>query len=221
MSSAQQKRVILAISDKKAVKIFDRVVVNILRVYLPVQLLSPPRACTDWAEEQQKHLSLPTGLFTALTSRPRLLIGRDVEPRLLIGRRKNRFWQRRRGRPRPCCSLTADSVLKCQRGSGSGLLTYGGASQYNEGLLRVRLLIYYRPSEYSVLESFPVWREKSLMIVRLVVVKTSLKWPLLTSLQGNPLVRRHFSGHVQLLHCKSCPCFLCTLASRPQILRGD
>ena len=139
MSSAQQKRAILAISDKKAVKIFDRVVVNILRVYLPVQLLSPPRACTDWAEEQQKHLSLPTGLFTALTSRPRLLIGRDVEPRLLIGRRKNRFWQRRRGRPRPCCSLTADSVLKCQRGSGSGLLTYGGASQYNEGLLRTAL----------------------------------------------------------------------------------
>ena len=139
MSSAQQKQVILAISDKKAVKIFDRDVVNISRLYLPVQLLSPPRACTDWAEEQQKHLSLPTGLFTALTSRPRLLIGRDVEPRLLIGRRKNRFWQRRRGRPRPCCSLTADSVLKCQRGSGSGLLTYGGASQYNEGLLRTAL----------------------------------------------------------------------------------
>ena len=176
MSSDQQKRVILAISDKKAVKIFDRVVVNILRLYLPVQLLSPPRACTDWAEEQQKHLSLPTGLFTALTSRPGLLIGRDVEPRLLIGRRKNRFWQRRRGRPRPCCSLTADSVLKCQRGSGSGLLTYGGASQYNEGLLSAFgcLLIYYRPSEYSVLESFPVWREKSLMIVRLVVVKRLL-----------------------------------------------
>ena len=71
-----------------------------VEVYLSLQLLSPPRACTDWAQEQQKHLSLPTGLFRALTSPPGAAIGRDVDPRLLIGRRRNRFGSDG-GRPRP------------------------------------------------------------------------------------------------------------------------